>query len=669
MNSKTSYVAIPIPYKPINGIRNSRIVPKRRFGFLSRAWSVVLILLLGSFAEISYAINIFEPGFSDSFVSNVDSPGQTVYGNISISDTADLYVTGGRGREVYRIRNESSSPVASSQVLTVGVFVDGNTLVFGDFPTGGDQTRNLYTYDLSTNEFIRPPIDVRSIGGANDIVKAPPGWGNFGGKLIIAGVGSDSRIYAYDPFSGDTTTIAKVPPGSLFTALAFTDDNELIATTYTGKSIVRVRPDGTITPLVSFPGRTEAVEVHKPSGDAFVVTITDDFRGEMYRVNLSTLQATLFADNFAVNNGFFPHPLAFSKDQGTLYYGENETGLYVIRQITGFEKILQRIDGFNNAGPISQFNNRAVRTNLPIGDYRISIDSGAIDLCNTCNITAISFRLGETGPIFDLGVLNIPLELQEQERYWDGVGRSPEEAFNAYLSSGNTFQNVSVQAPTELLIYLIDNLRGDFSFDNSSSLVVKVEELGNQPPVAICQDVSVLTEPGVCSADASVDDGSFDPDEGEITLGQIPFGPYGLGDTDVTLTVTDDKGASESCGATVTVVDQEAPVISLVSAYPNVLWPPNHKMVPVVLEGDATDNCESACQIISVSSNESVGKTSPDWIITGDLTVKLRAERFGKGHGREYSITVECTDKSGNSSTATEKVIVPHDKGKKKNKK
>ena len=198
------------------------------------------------------------------------------------------------------------------------------------------------------------------------------------------------------------------------------------------------------------------------------------------------------------------------------------------------------------------------------------------------------------------------------------------------------------------------------------------ETISNQPPEAICQDVTVSTEPGLCMADASVDDGSFDPDGDDITLDQEPEGPYDLGDTDVTLTVTDDKGASGTCDATVTVVDEEAPVISSVTASPNKLWPPNHKMVPVTVAVDATDNCDFACQIISVASNEPVnglgdGNTTPDWVITGDLTVNLRAERSGTGSGRIYTITVECSDSSGNSSTDTATVTVPHDKGKKNN--
>lgn len=225
--------------------------------------------------------------------------------------------------------------------------------------------------------------------------------------------------------------------------------------------------------------------------------------------------------------------------------------------------------------------------------------------------------------------------------------------------------------------YIVAGTAAPDAAGNGQVLLLYYSEFDpNQPPEAICRDVTVSTEPETCNADASVDDGSNDPDGDEITLEQMPPGPYSSGDTEVTLTVTDDKGASDTCDATVTVVDEEAPIISSVTANPNKLWPPNHKMVPVVLAVDATDNCDSEpiCQIISVASNEPVngledGNTAPDWVFSGDLTVKLRAESFGTGSGRIYTITVECADSSGNSSTDTATVTVPHDKGKKNNKK
>ena len=47
--------------------------------------------------------------------------------------------------------------------------------------------------------------------------------------------------------------------------------------------------------------------------------------------------------------------------------------------------------------------------------------------------------------------------------------------------------------------------------------------------------------------------------------------------------------------------------------------------------------------------------------ITGALTANLRAERAGPGDGRVYTLTVQCTDQSHNSATATTTVQVPHD--------
>ena len=68
-------------------------------------------------------------------------------------------------------------------------------------------------------------------------------------------------------------------------------------------------------------------------------------------------------------------------------------------------------------------------------------------------------------------------------------------------------------------------------------------------------------------------------------------------------------------------------------------------------------------------SNEPVngagdGNTAPDWVITGDLAVDLRAERAGPGNGRIYTIEVEVTDAAGHKVTRETTVKVPHDLGK-----
>jgi hypothetical protein len=77
-------------------------------------------------------------------------------------------------------------------------------------------------------------------------------------------------------------------------------------------------------------------------------------------------------------------------------------------------------------------------------------------------------------------------------------------------------------------------------------------EVANLAPIAACKDVTVTAGAG-CTAAASIDDGSYDPNGDAITVVQYPAGPYPLGNTTVLLTVTDSLGASSSCTATVTV--------------------------------------------------------------------------------------------------------------------
>jgi hypothetical protein len=110
-------------------------------------------------------------------------------------------------------------------------------------------------------------------------------------------------------------------------------------------------------------------------------------------------------------------------------------------------------------------------------------------------------------------------------------------------------------------------------------------------------------------------------------------------------------------------LDTTPPGIVRIATTPNALWPPNHRMVPVRVIVDAVDNHDPSpvAHITHVTSNEPQNPGSPDWEITGPLSLNLRAERSGKGKARIYSIVVKCEDKDGNVSSATIDVTVPHD--------
>ena len=189
----------------------------------------------------------------------------------------------------------------------------------------------------------------------------------------------------------------------------------------------------------------------------------------------------------------------------------------------------------------------------------------------------------------------------------------------------------------------------------------------SSPPVISCPvDLVMPADLGQCSAVVYYSVVATDDCSGATAICDPPAGSvFPRGTTTVTCRATDAAGNESNCSFPVTVNDTEAPVVSAVSASPNVLWPPDHTMVPVTVNANASDNCGVVTpRIIAVTSNESGngssgGTEKPDWEITGPLTVNLRADRSGQGDARVYTITVEWQDTAGNQATDRVTVDVP----------
>jgi HYR domain len=150
----------------------------------------------------------------------------------------------------------------------------------------------------------------------------------------------------------------------------------------------------------------------------------------------------------------------------------------------------------------------------------------------------------------------------------------------------------------------------------------------NQPPVALCHNVTVSTGTTNCTATASIDNGSNDPDPGDtITLSQSPPGPYSLGNTSVTLTVTDNHGASGTCSATVTVQDTTAPVTLVLP--------------------DVTGQCSATIGAAPTTTDNCAGT------VTGTTSDSLTRNTQGTS-------VVHWTfdDGNGNSTMATQNIVV-----------
>ncbi|HEX9367888.1 MAG TPA: hypothetical protein VF921_14750, partial [Vicinamibacterales bacterium] len=119
-----------------------------------------------------------------------------------------------------------------------------------------------------------------------------------------------------------------------------------------------------------------------------------------------------------------------------------------------------------------------------------------------------------------------------------------------------------------------------------------------------------------------------------------------------------------AAAGSLSVFDTTAPSIGSVSASPNVLAPPNHRMIDVTVGYQASDVTGAPVCSVSVASNEPSngngdGHTSVDWQVLDAHHVQLRSERAGGGGGRIYTIAIRCTDSSGNARSATTTVAVP----------
>jgi HYR domain len=158
--------------------------------------------------------------------------------------------------------------------------------------------------------------------------------------------------------------------------------------------------------------------------------------------------------------------------------------------------------------------------------------------------------------------------------------------------------------------------------------------------------------------------------DGLVTVSCTPLSgdTFPIGTTLVHCTATDSHTNVANETFTVTVADTRPPVISAISATPNTLWPPDHKMYPVKVSVTATDAVDPSpvCQIVSVASNQPTngtgdGDMAPDWKINGPFTLDLRAER-SKNQDRVYTIKVQCSDASANTSSSTVQVRVTQSK-------
>jgi T5SS/PEP-CTERM-associated repeat protein len=157
----------------------------------------------------------------------------------------------------------------------------------------------------------------------------------------------------------------------------------------------------------------------------------------------------------------------------------------------------------------------------------------------------------------------------------------------------------------------------------------------NLPPVARCQSVTTNASAS-CQANvpaSAVDNGSSDPDGTIVSRTLSPPGPYPKGTNTVTLTVVDNLGASNSCVATIIVLDTTPPSISCPANLVTNAQPGQASVVVTYPPPTVTDNCAVA----STNSSPPSGSSFP----LGTTTVTCTAtDTSGNTNSCSFTVTV-----------------------------
>lgn len=194
----------------------------------------------------------------------------------------------------------------------------------------------------------------------------------------------------------------------------------------------------------------------------------------------------------------------------------------------------------------------------------------------------------------------------------------------------------------------------------------KVNVVDTTAPV-LTLPANITTEAlGPAGAVVTYNASATDTVDGSVSVACTPASgaTFALGTTDVSCSATDAHNNKATGSFDVKVVDTTPPQILQAGISPELIWPPDHKMIVATVSVVAYDAADTTpvVKIISVTSNQPVngtgdGDMAPDWNITGPLTVELRAERAGNVD-RVYKVTFEVTDDSGNASLRTLEVRV-----------
>jgi uncharacterized delta-60 repeat protein len=462
------------------------------------------------------------------------------------------------------------NPNANSQVHGMALQADGQIVIGGFFTAIGGVPRSRMAR-LNADGTLDAGFDPNVSELVSTIAVQADGKIIIGGQFTTVGGVTRNRIAR---LNADGTLDGSFAPGANYavvTTVVQADGKIVIGGAFTDVSgearsrIARLNADGTLDPSFNPP------------------TIV----GGVYSVALQADGRMIIAGNFTRVGSVTRNGIARLNADSTLDMGFNPDASFAASPLV-WSTALQA-DGkvviggtFTAVGGVPR--NRIARLVNGLATQTLTVVSPA----------RVEWLRGGTAP----ETTQVTFELSSDGTTWTPLGAGTR------ISGGWELTGLSL--PASGMIRARARTTGGHGNGSAGLVEQQVAFTLNTPPVARCRNVTVAADAG-CQTTASIDNGSFDPDSGDtITVSQNPPEPYALGDTLVTLTVTDSHGACASCTATVTVNDNQPPTIA---CPPDItqLTDPGRCDAVVQFSVSASDNCPG----VTVTCSSESGAVCP----------------------------------------------------------
>ena len=547
---------------------------------------------------------------------------------------------------------KTSMPFGSS---SAGVAESGGRIYVIGGVGGGSYTNRVEAYDPATDTWLsRAPMSV-----SRDLLAAAATNGKIyaiGGRTPHIPTTLVSTVEEYDPAFNTWTTKAPMPTERHYFAAVAANNGKIYAI-------------GGITVCTGGPCNnvSSAIEEYDPTLDKWTTkSCMPVARGAIVAVAAPDDKIYVIG-GYNPTYGYLTSVVRYDPQSDTWESGATPTP--IVRSQGGAAMGGENIYVMGGVAPGPIYRSEVEQYN-PAADYWVVTPSDPT--CGPTPDTAApviadlptDLRLEATGPAGEVATWEAPTAT-------DAVDPAP--VVTASPASGSTFG----LGTTTVTVTATD------ASGNSSTASFTVTVVDTTPPAFT---VSHLTVHATSAAGAVVSYAftATDAVDGTVPVACVPTGggTFPIGVTPVSCTATDTHGNPATRAFTVTVFNN-AP-ICVATPSPASLWPPNHRWVPITINGVTDpDGDPLTIAIISIFQDEPTdskgdGNTAIDGKGIGTSTARVRAERVGnlswtsdrhdgrnqvRGDGRVYHISFTASDGNGGSCIGEVTVGVPHDRG------